>query len=72
MSLIGHLISQPSLNISPIWTPIIAAEVRKLQFCPVQSMCEYCDFVGTIQRICLFNDDFNSDNALILTTVAGK
>jgi hypothetical protein len=30
-----HPISQPSLDISPIWTPIIAAEVRKLQLCPV-------------------------------------
>jgi hypothetical protein len=26
MSLIDHPISQPSLNNSPIWTPIIAAE----------------------------------------------
>jgi predicted GIY-YIG superfamily endonuclease len=30
MSLADHPISQPSLDISPIWTPIIAAEVRKL------------------------------------------
>jgi hypothetical protein len=27
MSLVYHLISQPSLNISPIWTPIIVVEV---------------------------------------------
>jgi hypothetical protein len=32
MSLIDHPISKPSLDISPIWTPAIAAEVRKLQF----------------------------------------
>jgi hypothetical protein len=31
MSLIAHPVSQPSLDISPIWTHIIAAEVRKLQ-----------------------------------------
>jgi hypothetical protein len=31
MSLVDHPISQPNLGISPIWTPIIAAEVRKLQ-----------------------------------------
>jgi hypothetical protein len=31
MSLVDHPISQPSLDISPVWTPIIAAEVRKLQ-----------------------------------------
>jgi hypothetical protein len=35
MSLLDHPICQPSLDISPIWTPIITAEVRKLQFCPV-------------------------------------
>jgi hypothetical protein len=35
MSLIDHLINQPSLDISPIWIPIITAEVRKLQLCPV-------------------------------------
>jgi hypothetical protein len=35
MSLVDHPISQHSLDISPIWTPIIAAEVRKLQLRPV-------------------------------------
>jgi hypothetical protein len=31
MSLVDYLISQPSLDISPIWTSTNAAEVRKLQ-----------------------------------------
>jgi hypothetical protein len=31
MSLLEHPISQPSLDISPIWTPVIAAEIKKLQ-----------------------------------------
>jgi hypothetical protein len=35
MSLVDHPISQPSLDISPIWTPIIAAAARKLQLRPV-------------------------------------
>jgi hypothetical protein len=35
MSLLAHSISQPSLDISPIWTPITKAEVRKLQLHPV-------------------------------------
>jgi hypothetical protein len=35
VSLVDHPISQPSLDISPIWTPFIAAEVRELQLCPV-------------------------------------
>jgi hypothetical protein len=40
MSLVDHPISQPCLDISPI----IAAEVRKLQLCPMQIMCEKCVF----------------------------
>jgi predicted GIY-YIG superfamily endonuclease len=35
MSLIDHPMSQPSLGMSPIWTPIITAEVQKLQFHPM-------------------------------------
>jgi hypothetical protein len=31
---IDHRISQPSLDISPIWTPVITAEVRKLRKTP--------------------------------------
>jgi predicted GIY-YIG superfamily endonuclease len=31
MSLPDHPISQPSLGISPIWTPVIAAEIKNLQ-----------------------------------------
>jgi hypothetical protein len=35
ISLIAHPISQPGVDISPIWTPIIAAEFRELQLRPV-------------------------------------
>jgi hypothetical protein len=35
VSLVADPISQPSLDIPPIWTPINEAEVRKLQLCPV-------------------------------------
>jgi hypothetical protein len=35
MSLLDHPISQPTLDISPIWTPVITAEVKKLQLRPV-------------------------------------
>jgi hypothetical protein len=31
MSLLDHPIIQPSLDISPIWTLMIAAEIKKLQ-----------------------------------------
>jgi hypothetical protein len=36
MSLIDHAISQPSLDISPIWSPIIAAEAKKKNYNSVQ------------------------------------
>jgi hypothetical protein len=45
MSLVDHAISQPSLDISPIWTSVIAAEVRRLHLRPVQIMCENCVFM---------------------------
>jgi hypothetical protein len=35
MSLVDHPISQPSLDISPVWTPVITAEVRQLHLRPV-------------------------------------
>jgi hypothetical protein len=41
MSLSDHPISQPSLDI----TPIIAAEVSKLQLPPAQTMSEICFYV---------------------------
>jgi hypothetical protein len=31
MSLLDHPISQPSLDISPIWTPVITADLKRLQ-----------------------------------------
>jgi hypothetical protein len=36
ISLVAYLMSQPNLDISPIWTPIIEVEVRKLQLHPFQ------------------------------------
>jgi hypothetical protein len=35
MSPVDRPIGQPSLDISAIWTPILAAEVRKLELRPV-------------------------------------
>jgi hypothetical protein len=60
-------ISQSSMGVSPVWTPIIAAEVRKLHLCPVKIMNEICVFyVATIQIICLFSDALYSDSTLVL------
>jgi hypothetical protein len=44
MYLADHPISQPSLDISPIWNPIAAAEGRKPQLYPVEIMSEKCVF----------------------------
>jgi hypothetical protein len=35
MSLVDYPIYQPSLDISPVWIPIITAKVKKLQLRPV-------------------------------------
>jgi hypothetical protein len=46
MSLADHPVSQStSFDISPIWTPVIAAEVRKLQLHPVWVKRENCVFM---------------------------
>jgi hypothetical protein len=44
-SLIEHPISQPSLDISPVWAAVIAAEVRELQLRPVQTGLENLYFL---------------------------
>jgi hypothetical protein len=36
ISHLEHPVSGPSFNISPIWTPTIAAEVRRLHLRPAQ------------------------------------
>jgi hypothetical protein len=52
MSLLDHLVSQPSLDISPIWTLIITAEVKKLQLRHVRLSGKiYFLCVGTIRSI---------------------
>jgi hypothetical protein len=49
--LVDHPISQPNLNISPIWTPIIAAEVSKLQLANADYR-DNCAFgAGAIQKV---------------------
>jgi hypothetical protein len=66
MSLIDHPVSQPSLDISPIWTSFIRAEVKKLQLRPLETEWGNLYFcVGTIRRICLSSDDLFSDSSLV-------
>jgi hypothetical protein len=35
VSLVDHPVSQPNLDISPVWIHVIIAEVKKLQLRPV-------------------------------------
>jgi hypothetical protein len=52
ITLLDHPISQPSLDISPIWTPVIAEEVKKLQRRQVWFGWEIlCTWVGTISWV---------------------
>jgi hypothetical protein len=61
------------LDISPIWTPIIAAEGGKLQIRQVWNKYENSVFyVSTLQKIRLFTDDFSFDSTPILATIAMK
>jgi hypothetical protein len=57
MSLIDHLISQPSLDIFSIWTAIIVAEVKNYNSvqCRVSGKIVFF-YVGTIQRIYFTTD----------------
>jgi hypothetical protein len=61
MSLAAHPISKPRLDIYPIWTPIIAAEERKLQLSSVYITWESCVFY--VDR--LLNVDFYFDSTMI-------
>jgi hypothetical protein len=49
MSLIDQPISQPSFDSSHIWTPVIAAEVRKLQLRPVRVIWENYVFMFVLR-----------------------
>jgi hypothetical protein len=72
VSVVENPISQPSLDISPIWTPVIAAEVRKLEHHPVYIKYENCALMLVPYRKFLFHVDFYSDTTLILTTITVK
>jgi hypothetical protein len=54
MSLVAHPISQPSIDVSPIWTPIIEEGVSKIQFRPFKFIweCLECSVIMSILCIC--------------------
>jgi hypothetical protein len=68
MSLIDHSGSHPNLDISPIRTLVITAEVKKKNYNSTQcrlsgKICVFC--VGTIWRICLSSDCFYSESSVV-------
>jgi hypothetical protein len=66
ISLIGHRISQPSLEISPIWTVFITADViKKIKLRPVQIKHDFF-YVNSLQRIYLSSDDTYPNTTLVL------
>jgi hypothetical protein len=68
MSLTDHHINQPSFDISPIWTPIIAAKSANYTPTSVDCVRKLCFYVGTIQRVSLFTDGLYSETTPILDT----
>jgi hypothetical protein len=66
MTLIDHPIIQPSLDISPIWSPSSVQKQKNYNSVQCRLRGESCVFgVGTIQRICLSSDNFNSNSSLV-------
>jgi hypothetical protein len=61
-SSIDQPISQPSLDISPIWIPVTTAD-NSAQCRLSGKISVFC--VGTVQKICLSSDDFYSDSTLV-------
>jgi hypothetical protein len=56
-------ISQPSLDISPIWSPVRAEEISKLQLQPVQAILIIVFLsAGAILKMYDFSEDFGSDS----------
>jgi hypothetical protein len=70
MSLVDHPISQPSLDISPTWTPVITAEVKNYNSVQCRLSGKISIFcVVTIRRICIFSDDTYSDSSVMLSLI---
>jgi hypothetical protein len=66
VSLVDHLISQHSLDISPILTPAITAELKNYQSVQCRLSGEICvSCVGTIRRIRVSSDGFYLDSSLV-------
>jgi hypothetical protein len=66
MSLIDHPLIQPSLDISPIWTPVFPAELKNYNSVQCRLSGKISDScVGIIRRIHLSSDDLFSVSFLV-------
>jgi hypothetical protein len=74
MCVVHHPISQPSLDISPIWTSFHYQSRSQLTTTPTSAdyVWKLRFYTDTIGRICLLSDNFHSHSTLILTTIAVK
>jgi hypothetical protein len=69
MSLLDHPISQPRLDISPIWTPVITVEVKKKKSTTPSSVHSVGKFVFHVLvpygEFHLSSDDSYHDSSLV-------
>jgi hypothetical protein len=66
MSLLDHLISQASLDTSPIWTPVITAEVKNYNSVKCRLSGNICFLVLVPLGVSLLSsDDFYCDSSLV-------
>jgi hypothetical protein len=66
-SLVDHPISQPSGHLSHLDSHYCSRSQKIRTPSIVDYVCKLCFYVGTIQIISHFSDDFHSDSTLILT-----
>jgi hypothetical protein len=70
---VDHPISQPNFgHLSLLHSHYRGRSQKTTTPSSVDWVGKLCFYVGTVQTICLFSDDFYFDSALILTTVAVK
>jgi hypothetical protein len=68
----GLLLKQSTITIEVITKEINSLYGTNIIIINIDCVWKLCFYVRTIERICLFSDDFNFDSTLILTTIAVK
>jgi hypothetical protein len=65
MSLVDRPISRPSLDISPIWTPVITADVKTTSSSVDGIGKLFCLMLAPLGVTLFFSDDFYRDSSLV-------